>query len=202
MFGFYFRLDNKGTHKEEKYIVFRSKLWELFEICPTCSSACLVEESYTKGTMIQVHQTCPRCNFERRWNSQPFIKSLPAGNLLLSGAITFTGVSPTKALRLMDCMGIANISLSTYKDHNSLYVHPTIWHVWLKEQQNVVESLRRMGGKLECGGDGRADSPGHCAKYGTYTLLETRLNKVLVMALVQVLRKQCFKAENRIKMVH
>ena len=136
--------------------------------------------------MIQVHQTCPRCNFDRKWNSQPFIKNIPAGNLLLSAAITFNGLSPTKVLRLMDCMALANISLSTYKDHNSLYVHPAVWNVWLKEQHAVVEELKDLGGKLDCGGDGRADSPGHSAKFGTYTLLETRINKVLVMDLIQV----------------
>uniref|UniRef100_A0A8C6UDD5 Uncharacterized protein n=1 Tax=Neogobius melanostomus TaxID=47308 RepID=A0A8C6UDD5_9GOBI len=32
-----------------------------------------------------------------------------------------------------------------------------------------------------------SDSPGHCAKYGTYTLIEERLNKVLDLQLVQSL---------------
>ena len=187
MFILHCRECKQDVHKEEKYIVFRRQLWELFATCPTCSSPCLVEESYLKGTMIQVHQACPRCNFDRRWNSQPFIKNIPAGNLLLSSAITFTGLSATKALRLIGFIGLATISLSTYKDHNTFYVHPAIWHVWLKEQNSVIRSLKDTEGKLECGGDGRADSPGHCAKYGTYTLLETRLNKILVMDLVQVL---------------
>lgn len=32
----------------------------------------------------------------------------------------------------------------------------------------------------------RSDSPGHCAKYGSYSLIEERLNKVLDVQLVQV----------------
>lgn len=32
----------------------------------------------------------------------------------------------------------------------------------------------------------RSDSPGHCAKYGTYSLIEERLNKVVDLQLVQV----------------
>ena len=32
----------------------------------------------------------------------------------------------------------------------------------------------------------RSDSPGHCAKYGTYSLIEDRINKVLDLQLVQV----------------
>ncbi|KAL1251817.1 hypothetical protein QQF64_019613, partial [Cirrhinus molitorella] len=31
----------------------------------------------------------------------------------------------------------------------------------------------------------RSDSPGHCAKYGTYSLTEDRINKVLDIQLVQ-----------------
>ena len=35
-------------------------------------------------------------------------------------------------------------------------------------------------------GDMRCDSPGHCAKYGTYTLIEARLRKIVTFWLVQV----------------
>ena len=35
-------------------------------------------------------------------------------------------------------------------------------------------------------GDGRADSPGHSAKYGSYSLLELNCNKIIDMKLVQV----------------
>ncbi|CAH3028847.1 unnamed protein product [Porites evermanni] len=34
-------------------------------------------------------------------------------------------------------------------------------------------------------GDGRSDSPGHCAKYGAFTVIEKRVNKVLDVQLVQ-----------------
>ena len=36
------------------------------------------------------------------------------------------------------------------------------------------------------GGDGRCDSPGHCAKYGTYSLLELSCNRIIDFKLVQV----------------
>ena len=40
--------------------------------------------------------------------------------------------------------------------------------------------------RLVLAGDGRCDSPGHCAKYGSYSLMEQRFDKVLRTELVQV----------------
>ena len=40
---------------------------------------------------------------------------------------------------------------------------------------------------LIIGGDGRADSPGHSAKYGSYGILDLTTNKVINMQLVQVI---------------
>ena len=39
---------------------------------------------------------------------------------------------------------------------------------------------------LVLGGDGRADSPGHSAKFGSYTLMELKKRVVIDVQLVQV----------------
>ena len=39
---------------------------------------------------------------------------------------------------------------------------------------------------MQVGGDGRADSPGHSAKYGTYSLIELSCNNIVDFELVQV----------------
>ena len=46
--------------------------------------------------------------------------------------------------------------------------------------------LRDLGERLTVSGDGRCDSPGFCAKYGAYTLIENRINQVIALELVQV----------------
>ena len=58
---------------------------------------------------------------------------------------------------------------------------------WQQEQQSSLQELQQLPGGLALAADGRADSPGHSAKYGTYTVLETRLGKILDIQLVQVL---------------
>ena len=50
----------------------------------------------------------------------------------------------------------------------------------------MIEELKTEKKKLMVGGDGRADSPGHSAKYGTYSLLELLCNKIVDFQLVRV----------------
>ena len=46
--------------------------------------------------------------------------------------------------------------------------------------------LRNLGDNLIVSGDGRCDSPGYSAKFGAYTLIENRINRVIALELVQV----------------
>ncbi|KAM7306375.1 uncharacterized protein ISCGN_010093 [Ixodes scapularis] len=55
--------------------------------------------------------------------------------------------------------------------------------VWKAEQAQLVQGLQ---GKTLClAGDGRADSPGYSAKYGTYSLMEMNLKRIIHFELVQ-----------------
>ena len=148
----------------------------------------MVEELYCKGTMVVVKQDCPRCQYCRRWSSQPLIGNIPAGNILLSGAILFCGLSYIKVLRALQSINIAAIHDRTFQEHATLYLQPTIWHGWSLHQQSLLDQLKNSGGGLILGGDGRADSPGHSAKFLSYTMMELRHNKIIALKLVQVIK--------------
>ncbi len=173
-------------HAEEKLLIFKSCLWELFETCPVCSRPCLVETVNRKGTMVKIKWTCTGCQRVKEWSTQPTINDVPAGNILLSAAILACGASPAKVLRVLDPLNVLSISISPYRDHVEKYVHPTIWHVWKVERDAILEQLQVTGQGLQLGCDGRNDSPGHSAKFGSYTMMETRINKVIDVQLVQV----------------
>jgi hypothetical protein len=175
-----------SVHSENKYIVFQSALWQLFEDCPVCRTKCSVQ-STTHGSLLRVQQDCvnKRCMFSRQWDSQPMVQRTPAGSLLMSAAILFCGASYTKTLRVFNAMGVVCISDSTFKKHSREYLQPTVYKVWRDEQESLFSRLRSMPGKLEIGGDGRADSPGHSAKYGSYSTVELRINKLIDVQLVQ-----------------
>jgi solute carrier family 8 (sodium/calcium exchanger) len=184
---------SSGCHvEEEKFLVFKSCLWELFATCPKCSKPCLAEEKYRKGTKVMITQDCPDCEYKRDWSSQPsYLGDIPAGNLQLSGAILFTGASPSKTLRVLKAMNVVTSCISTFNNHMSRFLVPTILTTWKEEQEQLFSILREMDGGLVIGGDGRNDSPGHSAKYGSYTVLEERINKIIDQQCVQVFINFC-----------
>lgn len=178
--------DDHDVNHTNKYIVFQSSLWQLFEVCPVCQTRCSIN-SYTQGSLLRVQQDCvnTRCQYSRQWDSQPIIQNTPVGNIMMSAAILFCGASYTKCLRVFSTMGVCSISESTFLKHSREFLQPTIYRFWRDEQDSLLQHLSSMSGSLVIGGDGRADSPGHCAKYGTYTTMELRINKVIDLQLVQ-----------------
>ena len=80
---------------------------ELFTHCPSCHNTCAGEVAYVQGTFIAVRQHCSHCEHQRQWTSQPRIKDTPAGNVLLSAAILFSGATPGKVIRMLSHMKVA-----------------------------------------------------------------------------------------------
>ena len=58
--------------------------------------------------------------------------------------------------------------------------------VWETKQLALLAQCRTIGTPMKIGDDGRADSPGHSAKYGSYSIIDLTTNKVIDMQLVQV----------------
>lgn len=105
---------------------------------------------------------------------------------MTSAAILFSGSLPSKALRLFRTLNCATISIRTFFRHQSLYLQPAVNRTWEHHQGALLQKLKDKNRTLVVGGDGRSDSPGHCAKYGTYSLIELNLNKLIDFKLIQV----------------
>jgi len=102
------------------------------------------------------------CCYIREWYCQPFVGYKPAGNLLMSAGILFLGSIPSKTLRMYREMNIQCISISTYMQHQKYYLHPANF------QNDYVDYATEKNLSLNLGGDGRADTPGHSAKYNAW----------------------------------
>ena len=55
---------------------------------------------------------------------------------------------------------------------------------WKKEQSQIVSASKQRG--LILSGDERCDSPGHNAKYLTYSLFDPSFKKVILVSLTKV----------------
>ena len=65
-------------------------------------------------------------------------------------------------------------------------MNPVIIQQWNANQQELLNSLGEREGGIVLAGDGRCDSPGYCAKFGSFPLIEQRVNRVVAFELVQV----------------
>ncbi|KAJ4942396.1 hypothetical protein JOQ06_012262 [Pogonophryne albipinna] len=177
---------NVDLNAADKFIVCQTQLMSLFPICPSCCGETQGNVEQQEGTYIKIKQVCAACGYEHFWQNQPMLyRNMPACNLLLSGAIHFSGCMATQTIRMLKLLGLQCISVGTFFRHQRLYTIPTIVQAWQNEQAGIIRELKEMGGGLILSGDCRSDSPGHCAKYGTYSLIEDRINKVLDLQLVQ-----------------
>nr|XP_055069990.1 uncharacterized protein LOC129450961 [Misgurnus anguillicaudatus] len=175
--------NSASTHKISTYIVYENCLLDLFELCPRCQHHSNLK-TRTMGTHLIVEQNCPRCEFSRIWHSQPIIGSTPAGNLQLTAAVYISGGSFFKLKRIFKAMQLQLFGYTTFRRFARRYIEPAIVYRWKTLQDTTLEQLRQQKNVI-LGGDMRADSPGHSAKYGTYTMMDLRNNRIVDLQLVQ-----------------
>lgn len=173
-------------HQDPKYIVFETQLMKLFQTCLSCLSGNVTISKKVTGTHLKIRRECVSCGTSFEWESQPYYAATPAGNILLSASTLFAGASPTKVIRILKFFGVATITKRTFFRHQSKVLQPVIEKVWRTHQESILTRLRDLGSPLIIAGDGRADSPGHSAKYGAYTGIELKINKIVDIQLVQV----------------
>ena len=154
----------------------------LFAVCRHCGCKAVEVQKVIIGSFLRIKQSCLSCSQKCVWDSQPMIKKIPAGNIRLSAAILYAGAMPTKVIRVFTFLRCETISIDTYFWHQRDYLQPTVSTVYGSNQVALLSSLRNQ--PLVLAGDGRADSPGHSAKYGTYSILEMSCNKVIDFKLV------------------
>ena len=175
--------------KETKFIVFWSSLQTMLSwiYCPSYNSHEVLtsqcSDGPNMGTLLRVQIFCESCGKSTYWKSQPFINDYPAGNVLLSAAILFSGSIGSKVLLLLKHMGLWTIKKTTFFHHQRELLFPAIKTFW-ERQQTLIGLLRAQNDRVVLGGDGGADSAAHSAKYGKYTTTELIWNCILDVKVV------------------
>ncbi|XP_064390936.1 uncharacterized protein LOC135338779 [Halichondria panicea] len=172
--------DQHRPNGDTFYMVSESSLLLLFVSCFYCGKSAVIKK-VVFGSFLRIVQTCRHCRKKRVWDSQPYVCNIPLGNILMSAAILYSGAFPSKALHIFKILNVAAITRRTFFRHQNKYLQPAIDNVWKQNQKSLLMSLKKKGKPLVLAGDGRSDSPGHTAQYGSYSVL----NKIVDFKLVQ-----------------
>jgi hypothetical protein len=177
----------KEAVNESKFMVFSSCLELLFKmlVCQICHSPFDFDDvrKHVDGSALTVSFTCLN-NHSYSWKSQPSIGKQPVGNILLTAATYASGNTFSSISNFANALGLNFMSKSIFYDIGNKFVLPAI-DTFYNEQKSVLhERLRNK--QLTVIGDGRCDSPGFCAKYCTYTMMEALSSAILDFKVIQV----------------
>jgi len=141
-------------------------------------------KKHITGTLISVSYTCQQ-GHNNTWYSQPLIRRMAAGNLLLSAAILLSGSTYTKTGQLFNILHMPYLSESEFYRIQNTYLNPTINNYWLMHQTAILSVLSTCD-RLRVCGDARSDSPGYSAKYTSYTVMDMATSLITDQQLVSV----------------
>ncbi|XP_068759638.1 uncharacterized protein [Montipora capricornis] len=138
--------------------------------------------------MLLVKLTC-HSGHTRTWEFLPVVKRKPLGNLLLTAAILFTGNTFISISNLASCVNLQIFCESVFYDTQKKYLFPAVNEAWEAESNRQIDTLTSKA-VVNLEGDGRCDSPGHCARYGTYKLIDEDTGNVVAFSVVQAMVKK------------
>ena len=102
----------EAIRKGNKFLVFESCLFKLLKQCRSCGQEVELNTS-ARGTLLVVNGTCPDGHV-LTWQSQPLIRDVGAGNLLVAAAILFCGLTFTGISNFAKLLNLAMFSESTF----------------------------------------------------------------------------------------
>ena len=170
--------------REPKFIVFWSCLMSLFRFCFTCHKTTTITSVTIRGTLATIKMKCPG-EHVHTWRSQPMINDTSAGNVLLSGAILYSGNTYNRISEMLSSINVAHFSRTIFYNLQKTLLFPTLNNLYKCYRSEIINTCS-SNNENNFIGDGRSDSPGYSAKYGTYSLMSTDLNKIVDFFVVHV----------------
>ncbi|CAC5413901.1 unnamed protein product [Mytilus coruscus] len=130
------------------------------------------------SSALYLKWTCKNNHLVNKWCSQPVLnRRLHSGDLLFSSALLISGCNFQKISLFARFLKLAIPLSVSYLKMQRTYLAPTLDEILEKEQNQVFLEFKDK--ELVLLGDGRMDSPGHCAQYCTYTFMEMDTKKIV-----------------------
>ena len=113
----------------------KTQLAQLLQNCYVCGSLCDSVVRGVRGTMISTSSECSD-GYSRNWESQRCHNEMPWANLLVAGAVVFSGSNASKSLRFFRHLIV--MIISTFSRLQSSYVVAASIFTWDFHQQNLL----------------------------------------------------------------
>ncbi len=169
--------ESNPPHDKTIFLVFWSCLLPLLQRCLHCSSPASITKYFRKGTMVIVDLFCIN-GHTTKWYSQPLSRGMATGNMMISAGILFCGSTFQRMKELTEIANIAFLSYQTFCKIQKRLLFPAIHRVYLTNRTIILENTKEEK-EINLLGDGRCDSPGYSAKYGTYTVMSSSSGYIL-----------------------
>ena len=173
-----------------KFVVFQDQLDSLLNFCSKCGKPITKKVRFTTGSMLSVKMEC-HGGHDYTWQSQPVVNRTPMGNILMSAAILFAGLTHAAVAEMAACLGLLFFSQPVFDRYQKEVLFPVVQEAWELEREGTALEVKD-GGPATLAGDARCDTPGHNAKYGSYALMHVDgegrhgINRIVALELVQV----------------
>ena len=130
-----------AAESQKKFIVFENCLDTLFRLCPECSRLVLEcdVKKVLKGSFLTVTYTCSQGHVNT-WYSQSLLNRVPAGNLLLSAGILFSGSTYAKLSQLANILAI--MAERTFYSIQAKYLFPVVHETWVSHKKEIYSGVR------------------------------------------------------------
>lgn len=177
--------------RARKFLIFEENLDALLHLVrcqhpvePPCQAPIVEIKKSTDGSLLKVQLCCINGHNSLKWLSQPMADETSIGNVALANAIVLSGSTYRKLKDLFTILNVPFYSHTTFYRYQREFVFPAIDIAWKKEQAAIKTSL--SGQSVALAGDGQFDSPGHSAKYCTYSMMDLMSKKIVYFEIDQV----------------
>lgn len=178
--------ESSKNSSKAAFIVYWTSLLILLEKClfPACALSSAVTNIIYKGSQLIVTMKCPR-DHTMTWHSQPNCNHYSVGNLVGAASVLFSANTYQRLASFFELANIQWLSKTSFYAIQKKYLTGVVNKTFIEKSAEIINDIKSRG-VYTLSGDGRCDTPGHNAKYLTYSFLDRVTNKVIAFSLVQV----------------
>ena len=158
----------------------RNQLQFLFRWCIQCGAPCEISKIVSTGASISVNTNC---DHENNRNSLAKEGQFHEVHVTLAASILLSGLSYQRFSEAMEIGNIEVFRKDTFYRLQKKFLLPSINNVYVRQARKLIEELKHDE-IVSLIGDGRCDSPGYRATYGTYSLVNEKGNKIAHVKIV------------------